>query len=132
MLEGLTQSVYSDAANVRPRLLTPGGAVTIVAAADTSISVADAARFGYLSALEAVCTVAGTTAGTWTLRFNPGTVTLLVLQQPITTAVIGTRYCWSFPVPWKTGAIGGGFAILNSVATMGTWVWHVNGFHSRT
>lgn len=132
MLEGVSQTVYSDAAHIRPRLLTPGGSVSIAGAAETAISTADAARFGYLFLLDAICTAAGTTAGTWTLRRGTAGTIALVLQQPVAAAAVGTRYCWSFPVSWKTDAIGGVFTIQNSVATMGTWAWFVNGFYSRT
>lgn len=132
MLEGVPLSVYSDAANVRPRLLTPGGSVAIAAAVETAITVADAFRFGYLSLMEAICTVASTTAGTWTLRDALAGATLLVLHQPVTVSVVGTRYCWAYPVPWKSATLGGIFTIQPSVATMGTWQFHVNGFRSRT
>lgn len=132
MIEGVTNTVYSDAANIRPRLMTVGGAVSIAGAAETALNVVDANRFGYLTLLEAVCTVAGTTAGTWTLRNRVGGSTLLVLQQPITTSVVGTRYCWAFPVPWKTEFVNNSFSIQGSAATLGTWVFLCNGFMSAT
>lgn len=132
MLEGIPLSVYSDAANIRPRLLTPGGSVAVAAAVETAITLTDALRFGYLSLMEAICTVVSTTAGTWTLRDAMGGATLLVLHQPVTASVVGTRYCWAYPAPWKTAAMAGVFTIQPSVATMGTWQFHVNGFRSAT
>lgn len=130
MLEGIINTVYSDAAHIRPRLLTPGGNVSIAGAAETAISTTDAARFGYLFLLDAICTVVATTAGTWTLRLALAGATALVLQQPVAAAAVGTRYCWSFPVPWKTTALAGVFTIQGSVATLGTWSFHCNGFRS--
>lgn len=132
MLEGVAQTIYSESANVRPRLLTPGGAVDIAGAVETAISTIDLNRFGYLSLLEATCLVAGTTAGSWTLRLGIAGTTALLLPQPIATSVVGTRYCWAFPVPWKTDAVGGQFTIQASAATLGTWRWLCNGFRSRT
>jgi hypothetical protein len=130
MLEGISNTVYELGATTRPRLFTPGGAVSIANATETAISTVDANRFAYLVTLEAICTVAGTTAGGWTLRDGVGGNTLLALQQPVAAAAVGTRYCWSFPVPWKTNAINKAFSIQGSVATLGTWLWLCNGMLS--
>lgn len=130
MLEGIVQTTYGEQASTRPRLMTPGGGVAIGNAVETAISVADAVRFGYLFLLEAICTVAPTTAGTWTLRDEVAGGILLVLQQPELAAGVGRQRNFPFPVSWKTGAKGGQFTIQNSVATMGTWSWTVNGFQS--
>lgn len=130
MLEGVPVSVYSDAANIRPRLLTPGGSVTIAAAVETAITVTDALRFGYLSLMEAICTVASAREGTWTLRDALAGTTLLVLHQPVMVSVVGTRYCWAYPVPWKNAVKGAVFTIQPSAANVGTWQFHVNGFRS--
>lgn len=130
MLEGQVQTIYSEQAPTRPRLLTPGGSVSIGGAVETAISVADVLRFGYIALLETICTVTSLTVGTWTFRNGLTGTTLLILQQPVALESPGQRYIWTFPVPWKTAAIGGQFTIQNSVATMGTWAWHINGFMS--
>lgn len=132
MLEGIVQTVYSETAAARPRLQTPGGAVSIGNAVETAISVVDAARFGYLVNLTLMCTAVSTTAGTWTLRDGAGGNVLQVIPQPVTAAVVGTKYCFCFPSPWKTNAINKAFTIQGSVATMGTWTFLVNGFMSST
>lgn len=132
MLEGIVQTVYSEVASVRPRLATPGGGVSIANAVETAISTVDAARFGYLTNLTIICTATSTTAGTWTLRDGMGGGTLLVIPQPVTVAIVGTKYCFCFPVPWKTNAINKAFTIQGSVATMGTWTFLCNGMLSST
>ena len=132
MMEGIVQSVYSEVATQRPRLLTPGGAVSIGGVVETAISTVDAARFGYMANLTIICTVASTTAGTWTLRNAAGGTTLLVIPQPVAVSIVGTKYCMCFPAPWKTNAINAAFTIQGSVATLGTWTFLVNGFMSST
>ena len=122
--------VFSEIIPNRPPLLTIGGVVSVAAAAETPITIANANRFGYLLHLEAICLVASTTPGNWELRVDTGVTTRLLLQQPVTASVIGTRYCWAFPFPWKTTAQGDVFTIEPSVATMGTWAFFANGFHS--
>jgi len=130
MLEGLTQTIYGrDAAHCK-RLATVGGAVAVAAAAETAFTVASANEYGYLTYLRADCSVIGTTAGTWRLRIGLAGATVLLLQMPIPAAPVGTSYCWPFPVPWKTSAQGGVFTLEPSVATMGTWQFICNGFHS--
>jgi hypothetical protein len=111
-------------------LQTPGGAVSISNATETAISKVDASRFGYCQQIEAICTAAGTVAATWTLRDGAAGSTLLVLQQPVAVAVVGTRYVWSFPNPLKTNAINKAFTIQSSSASTGTWIFTVNGFRS--
>jgi hypothetical protein len=123
-------TVFSEAINIRPPLLTPGGGVDVTAAADTAISVVDAARFGYLLYLQAVCLAASTTVGDWLLKDAMGGATLLTLSQPEAASTIGKEFCWPFPHPWKTAAKNGAFAIAPSVATMGTWRFYCNGFRS--
>lgn len=132
MLEGITITVYSRNAARANRLATIGGAVSVAAAVETPLTVASANEFGYLVYMRADCTAAGTTAGTWTLENGVAGATLLVLPMPVAAAPIGTSYCWPFPVPWKTANTGGQFTITPSVATMGTWIFTVNGFHSST
>ena len=121
---------FSEQIPTRPPLATPGGAVSIAAAAAVAVSIANANRFGYLQHMEAICTVAGTTAGNWILRDMTAGATLLLLQQPVAVSVVGTRYCWAFPFPWKTQGQGDVFTVEPSAATLGTWVFFVNGFHS--
>lgn len=130
MLEGLTQTIYGRDAAHANRLMTIGGAVSVAAAAETALTVASPNEFGYLTYMRCDCTVASTTPGTWRLRIGAGGATVLYFQQPVTAAVVGSSYCWPFPVPWKTGAQGGQFTIEPSVATMGTWLFIVNGFYS--
>jgi len=124
------QTPFSEQLPNRPPLLTIGGAVSVAAAAETAITSINANRFGYLLELEAICTVASTAAGTWTLRSGVAGTVRLVLQQPVNPSVVGTRYCWAFPMPWKTDAQGGQFTIQPSAATLGTWIFFANGFHS--
>lgn len=124
--------VFGAAINLRPPLFTVGGGVAIAGAAETAITVVDALQFGYLLTLNAICTVQGTTGGTFTLRDGAAGTTLLVLQQPLAPAPLGTSLCWIFPHPWKTNAINKAFTIQHSVATLGTWVWYANGHRSTT
>lgn len=132
MLEGIPITVYGkDAANAG-RLATIGGAVSVAAAAETPITVSSANEFGYLVYMRADCTVAGTTAGTWGLAQGVGAGSILLLQQPLPAAPVGSSYCWPFPVPWKTVFRGGQFTITPSAVTLGTWLFTVNGFHSAT
>lgn len=126
----MTDEQFSEIIPNRPPLLTIGQGVSVAAAAETALSTANANRFGYLLSLEAICTVAGAAAGTWNLRAGVAGTSRLLLRQPITVSVVGTRYCWSFPFPWKTDAKGGQFTIEPSAATLGTWIFFVNGFHS--
>lgn len=124
------ETVLSEPLNVRPALLTVGGGVDVAAAADTALTVADALRFGYLLYLQAVCLAASTTVGDWVLKDAMGGTTLLTIRQPVAVSDVGKEYCWPFPHPWKTAALGGQFAIAPSVATMGTWRFICNGFRS--
>lgn len=132
MLEGIEITVYGKDAAAADRLATIGGGVSVAAAAETPLTVAAAIQFGYLVYMRADCIAAGTTAGVWTLRRGVAGSTALLLQMPVAAAPVGTSYCWPFPVPWKSNAQGGQFTIQPSVATMGTWIFHVNGFHSST
>lgn len=130
MLEGITQTIYGRDAADANRLMTVGGALTLAAAAETALTVGSANEFAYMTYLRADCTVIGTTGGTWRLRIGLAGATVLYLQMPIPAAPVGTSYCWPFPVPWKTAAKAGVFTLEPSVATMGTWVFICNGFHS--
>jgi hypothetical protein len=130
MLEGLTQTIYGRDAAHCVRLATVGGSLTLAAAAETALTVGSANEYAYLTYLRADCTVIGTTGGTWRLRIGLAGATVLYLQMPIPAAPVGTSYCWPFPVPWKTAAQGGVFTLEPSVATMGTWQFMCNGFHS--
>lgn len=130
MLEGVPVTIYGREASEANRLRTIGGSVTMVAAAETLLTIASANEFGYLVYMRADCTVASTTAGTWSLRLQAASAVVLILQQPVVAAPVGSSYCWPFPVPWKTLAKGDQFTIQPSVATMGTWQFFVNGFHS--
>lgn len=132
MLEGIPVTVFGkDAANAG-RLRTIGGAVSVAAAAETAITTASPNEFSYLVYMRADCTVAGTTAGTWALRLGAGATLVLLLQMPLPAAPVGTSYCWPFPVPWKTTTRNAQFTITPSVATLGTWLFTVNGFLSST
>ncbi len=130
MLEGVSVTAYGREVPGITRLATIGGSVLVAAAAETPLTVASANEYGYLVYMRADCTVASTTAGTWTLRIGVAGAVVLILQQPIVAAVVGASYCWPFPVPWKTTAQGGQFTIQPSVATMGSWQFFVNGFCS--
>ena len=130
MLEGIEVTAYGNAAPAANRLITVGGSVAIAAAAETALTVTSANEFGYLVYMRADCTVVSTTGGTWSLRRALGGAVVLMLQQPVLVAPVGSSYCWPFPVPWKTVAKGDVFTIQPSVATMGTWQFFVNGFHS--
>lgn len=130
MLEGVSLTVYGNDAAAMNRLRTIGGAVSVAAAAETPLTVAAANEFGYLVYMRADCTVVGVTAGTWALNIKLAGATVLLLQMPVVAVPVGTSYCWPFPVPWKTTGQGDQFTITPSVATMGTWLFTVNGFHS--
>lgn len=130
MLEGVPVTVYGNDAAAMKRLATIGGAVSVAAAAETPITAASANEYGYLVYMRADCTVAGVAAGTWALKIALAGATVLLLQQPLPAAPVGSSYCWPFPVPWKTTAQNDQFTITPSVATMGTWLFTVNGFHS--
>lgn len=130
MLEGIEVTVYGNDAAHANRLMTIGMGVAVAAAAETPITVASAQEFGYLVYMRADCTVAGTTAGFWNLNIGVAGTNVIDFQMPVAAAPVGTSYCWPFPVPWKTTAKGGQFTITPSVATMGTWVFIVNGFLS--
>jgi uncharacterized membrane protein YdfJ with MMPL/SSD domain len=130
MLEGVTNTVYGNDAAHAKRLATVGGRVTISAAVETTLTVASTNEYGYLTYMRADCTVVGTTGGIWSLRIGLAGTVVLLLTMPIPAAAVGTSYCWPFPVPWKTTSQGGVFSITPNVATMGTWAFHANGFHS--
>jgi hypothetical protein len=130
MLEGVTETVYGRDAASANRLATVGGSVAIAAAAETPLTLASANEYAYITYLRADCTVIGVAGGTWRLRIGLAGTTVLYLQMPIPAAPVGTSYCWPFPVPWKTSAHGGVFTLEPSVATMGTWQFFCNGFHS--
>jgi hypothetical protein len=130
MLEGVQLTVYGSDASEINRLLTLGGGVSVAAAAETPITGISANEYGYLVYMRADCTVAGTTPGSWALRIGVAGTVVLNLQMSNATAIPGMSYCWPFPVPWKTTAKGGQFTITPSVATLGTWIFIVNGFYS--
>lgn len=123
-------TVLSEAINNRPPLRTVNDGVDVSAAGVTILTISDALRFAYMMYMEAICIVASTTTGTWTLETDAAGADLLNLSQPETTAQPGTRYCWPFPHPWKTPDVGGRFQINATVATMGTWRFYCNGFLS--
>lgn len=132
MLEGIPVTAFGKDATDANRLLTLGGAVSVAAAAETPITAVSANEYGYLVYMRADCTVAGVTGGTWGLALGVAAGTVLLLQMPVLAVPVGTSYCWPFPVPWKTVFRGGQFTITPSVATMGTWLFTVNGFYSAT
>lgn len=126
------ESPFDQPINTRPPLLTPGGAVSIAAAAETEISEKETTRFGYLLQIDATCTIAASAAGTWTLRDAIAGGTLLVLQQANAAAAPGDRLVFCFPHPWKNSLVNEQFTIEPSAATLGTWIFTVNGFYSST
>lgn len=130
MLEGIPVTVYGNDAAAAGRVRTVGNAVAVAAMVETALTVAAANEFAYLSYLRADCTVIGVTAGTWALHSIAGGPTILLLQQPLPAAPVGTCYCWPFPVPWKTASASDQFTITPSAATLGTWVFICNGFYS--
>ena len=130
MLEGVPVTAYGNDAPAAGRLVTIGQAVSVSAAAETPLTVASPNEYGYLVYMRADCTVAGTTAGTWGLKIKSGGTQVLLLQMPVAAAPVGTSYCWPFPVPRKTTGQFDQFTITPSLATMGTWIFVVNGFYS--
>ena len=130
MLEGVQTTVYGSEASAVNRLATIGGGVSVAAAAETLLTTISTNEFGYLVYMRADCTVAGTTPGSWALRIGVAGTVVLNLQMSSATAIPGMSYCWPFPVPWKTSAKGGQFTIAPSAATLGTWIFIVNGFYS--
>lgn len=130
MLEGVKFTVFGNDAASIGRLQTIGGAVSVAAAAETPITAVSANEFGYLVYMRADCTVAGAAAGHWELALGMGAGATLLLQQPQVPVAVGSSYCWPFPVPWKTALRGGQFTITPSAATLGTWMFTVNGFYS--
>lgn len=130
MLEGLPVTTYGSDATHVDRLQTVGGSVSVAAAVETTLTVGLSTRFGYLVYMRADCTAAGTTAGSWALKIGLAGTTVLNLQMATAAAPAGTSYCWPFPVPWKTSAQAGVFTVTPSAATLGTWVFIVNGFYS--
>ena len=131
MLIDSPTSVLSETLDKRAPLATVGGLVAgIAAAAETALSVLDAARFAYLTDIWMVCTAAGTTAGTFTIRSSVGGTSVFFIPQPYPTVAIGTAIDMHFDQPWKTPFINRAFSIQPSVATMGTWSVLVGGFYS--
>lgn len=130
MLEGIPVTIYGNDAAMANRLQTVGNGVSVAAAAETPLTLLFAREFAYLVYMRADCTIAGTTAGSWALKDGAAGNLLLNLQMPVAAAPVGTSYCWPFPVPWKTSAQAGQFTLTPSVATMGTWIFIVNGFYS--
>lgn len=111
------------------KLATIGGAVAVSGTAETPLTAVDAALVlkGALYRLEAVCTVAATTAGFWTLRGSTGGTALIILHNGSAASAVGTRLVWEFPVPWNVDSVLGFFTVEPSVATLGTWQFTVNG-----
>lgn len=107
-------------------LITPGGAVTIADAAEHDISSGPTVN-SYLRRIEGVCTVAGTTAGTISLRRKNGGAVYLIFNEPVAPP-IGTRRSFIFDSPIPADGEGAAFSLQFSVATLGTWVFYVNGF----
>jgi hypothetical protein len=130
MLEGVQHTVYGNDAAQAHRLLTTGLAVSVAAAVETQLTDPSVNEYGYLVYMRADCTVAGTTAGYWKLRLGLLGAPVLYLQQPTPAAAVGSSICWPFPVPWKTTFPSLYFTLEPSVATLGTWIFVVNGFYS--
>ncbi len=112
-----------------PKLLTPGGAALVTGAAEVEISVVDPGSQvrGVLFRIDAVCVVAATTAGVWTLRGALAGSELLELYLGAASAAIGTRLSWEFPIPWRAESAIDVFTIQQSVATLGSWRFTCNG-----
>jgi hypothetical protein len=125
-------TVFSEAIDIRPPLLGVGGGPLLSAAGDNAVTVADAARFGYLLYLQMICTVASTTVGTWTLKDSMGGAVLDTFSQPDPAVAVGIEHCFPFPHPFKTATVNAQFALNFSVATMGTWRVNICGFMSAT
>src|SRR5207247_11174212 len=122
MLEGVAQTVYSEPANTRGRLRGFGGVPFVdITGVNSPISAAQPSLFGYLTQLDAVCTGASSTIGVWSLLLSSGGTNPWSYKQTVAVSVIGTRYTWLFPVPWKTDTVNASFFITPNVATMGTW-----------
>jgi hypothetical protein len=130
MLEGIEHTIYGSEASEATRLVTLGNSVSVAAAIETPLTDTKAFEFGYLVYMRADCTVVGTTAGYWKLRCGIGAAPVLHLQQALPAAPVGSSLCWPFPVPWKNAHRADIFTLEPSVATMGTWIFIVNGFYS--
>ena len=130
MLEGILKTAYGQQIPNTGRLFAIGGAVSVAAAAETALTIPSANEFGYLCYLRADCIILGVTGGTWELHLAAGGAGVMHLQMPVVAVPVGTSYCWPFPVPWKTTAKNGQFTLTPSVATMGTWMFTLNGFRS--
>jgi hypothetical protein len=118
---------------------TAGGTSITNTVTETAISVVDASRFGYLCMIHAVCSVVGTNAAiaTWTLKDGAAGTTIWVFDVPINSPTGTTLNGFTagggpitFAVPLKTNAINKAFTMTASVATLGTWRFHVNGYLS--
>lgn len=120
---------------------TAGGTSITNTVTETAISTADASKFGYLCMIHGICTVIGTNAAiaTWTLKDGAAGTTLWVFDVAINSPVGSTLNNVgaapnagpiTFAVPLKTNAINKSYTMTASVATLGTWRFHVNGFLS--
>lgn len=107
------------------KLATVGGVVAVTGATEQTIA-GDLNLRSALYSLEAVCTVAATTAGFWDLRAVPAGAVLVRLPLGAAAAV-GTRIVWNFPVPWVALPTMQAFSLQPSVATLGTWQFIANG-----
>jgi len=122
---------FGDALNVRPKLLLGGGVgfLQLTNNIETAISIADAARFGYLLQLELVSDGGANGNCIFTLRDAVGGTILEVFSSPENVAPVGRRLIFQFPEPWKTAAKNGVFTLQCSF-TPCLWSVSVNGFRS--
>src|SRR4051812_1773601 len=86
---------------LRPALITPSGGVPVasgptgVSNGPVAISSVPTRINGFLQRLEAVCVVAGNSAGVFELYLDTTPSTpFLPFQQPVNPPVIGTRLVW--------------------------------------
>lgn len=114
--------IYTD------KLLPIGGSVAVSGNVEVPLTVLSSSLRlkAALFRIEAVCTVAATTAGYWELRNTLVADTILNLHLGAATA-IGTRLIWEFPVPLIAPTVLTQFSVKPSVATLGTWQFIVNG-----
>ena len=110
------------------KLYPIGGSVAVSGTAEAPLTVVDPSQAlkGALFRVEAVCTVAATTAGYWELRNTTGGTVLLNLHLGA-AAAIGTQRVWEFDVPLLNPNVLSVFTVKPSVATLGTWQFTVNG-----
>ena len=114
-------------------LQQPTTGVSLSAASEAGIALADQIRYQYLQRLELICVgtvLGGTGAGSWTLKNGNGGTVLQILPGKMGTPAIMDRYTYEFPTPHKTGGTGGSFTLTPSSTFLGTWQIIANGFRS--